>query len=361
MARPDDLPLILMHVEADIRRLVAELAPRGRWRGTTYSGARCPWRVDRSGGSFVVWARPGSAGAWRDYASGEAGTVVTLVARARGLTNGEAVAWLKDRYRIASMTPGLRAKAARRIEQAAAVSDQSERERLARIRDFVRAAWNGAAPDIRGTLADRYFAARAIDLCALRHVAWATFRFHPALEYTGLARWRRGERLPGPAFPALLSAYTDAAGARRALHVTWLARDGAGKAPLPPGEKAKKTFLSPDRCVIWITHGESGLAVHEAQPARPAGVLEGIEDGASLALVEPSLRTAAAGSLGNLAKVPDWPAVSAWLIGRDNDIGKPQAQAAFDAALAHFGATGKPVEVLAATTGKDPNDQLRAG
>jgi hypothetical protein len=153
----------------------------------------------------------------------------------------------------------------------------------------------------------------------------------------------------------------DAGGRLGAVHWTFLRPDGAGKADV---EKAKLMFPSTTGLAVRIANGAGGVPAEqaaEAGTATPCAVLEGIEDGLSLAMQRHDLRVWAAGSLSGLLSLPDHSAVSGWLVFKDNDWGKAQAQALFDRAVRRLRMTKKPVETVSmpGDWGKDVNDAIR--
>jgi putative DNA primase/helicase len=113
--------------------------------------------------------------------------------------------------------------------------------------DVALAIWH-AAESAPGTLVETYLAARAISILAPESV-----RFHADLKHPSGGSW--------PAMVALVT--SGMIGTPLAIHRTYLAHDGAGKAPIEP----QKMMLGP--C--------SGGAVRLAQPGDVLMVGEGIE------------------------------------------------------------------------------------
>ncbi|WP_336800498.1 DUF7146 domain-containing protein [Kaistia sp. MMO-174] len=337
-----------------LEAIVRELVPGGRKNGSTYT-AKNPARADRTAGSFVVWLRGPAAGGWKDYATGEQGDIIDLVALAKATDRKGALAWAEDRCGLRSM-----AEADRRAMEAAAAQRRREAEKhdqanaLRKI-DRARKMFASGSPEILGTPVETYLASRGIPLREIKFLE-DSFRFHPSLE------WWMGRRdgVPGPRFPAMLSQMVDGEGVPKALHVTFIAPDGRGKAPV---EKPKLMWPATSGLVIRVTRGAGNRnAETAAKLGKPAacGIWEGIEDTLSVALAVPELRLWAAGSLPNYLHVPDHACVDGWILGRDNDWGKEQAQALFSRAFEHFERTGKPVTAVNATgEAKDMNDLLR--
>jgi putative DNA primase/helicase len=111
------------------------------------------------------------------------------------------------------------------------------------------AIWQATQP-VDGTLVVNYMCSRGLDIAAL-----PALRFHPGLKHPSGGIW-----------PAMVALVTHGeSGAPIAIHRTFLARDGAGKAPVEP----KKMMLGPCR----------GGAVRLADPGDMLMVGEGIETG----------------------------------------------------------------------------------
>jgi len=107
--------------------------------------------------------------------------------------------------------------------------------------------WSATAP-ASGTLVETYLAARNIVIPVP-----AALRFHAAIKHPGGQRW--------PAMVALVTRGSD--GTPLAIHRTFLARDGSGKAPVEP----RKMMLGPCR----------GGAVRLAEPSNLLMLGEGLE------------------------------------------------------------------------------------
>jgi putative DNA primase/helicase len=335
--------------------LVRELAPDCKPKGGIFVG-KCPWRADRSGGSFVIWRRGRAAGAWKDYATEEAGDALDLVAFARCGANGKAsreerinaLRWAEAWLGLSTTDPQTlgraREKAARALKEAEAAEEEKRRRKRRRAHEL----WMSAKP-IAGTPAETYLRARGVDPAAIQN--WADgFRFIARLEHW-LERGFYG--------PALVAAMRHPAKGFAALHAVWLTPDGAAKARVSP---AKLTLGSSMGSAMRIT---SGLPPASA-PAQPAGgcpiaLCEGPEDGASVAQACPDFSVWAVGGLNNLGRQiipPDAPYV---VVCADNDWDKPQARKALDANIEALKTQGKPVAIARAFRGKDMNDLARLG
>jgi putative DNA primase/helicase len=181
-----------------------------------------------------------------------------------------------------------------------------------------------------GTPADRYLSGRALpDLAGSAALRFLADCQHP-----------EGGRLP-----ALIALVADAAGQPIAVHRTFLARDGAGKAKVDPVRASLGAY--------W------GGAVRLAplDPALPLVVGEGIETAASAGrLIGAPAWTAL--SAGNLARGLVLPSeVRAVVVALDPD--PPGERAAHDAA-ARWAAEGRTVQLARPAGPGDFNDTLAA-
>ena len=333
--------------------LAQELAPGGHVSGAYYL-ARSPLRSDRKAGSFCVWIKGPAAGAWKDFASDEKGDLVDLIAevkfggRARA-ERGQAIQWLRARLGLGGASPAeltVRRREAR-AAQLRREAEEAEKRKVKRKRcfDLFR-----AGRPLGGTLGEVYLRARGVDAAGIANKS-ATFRFLPRLDY-----WKGGAA--AHAGPAILGRYRDAFGNAPAVHATWLAADGREKADLDP---AKLSYGEYKGCFLPISRGLSGKECWEADVAPGlVQVTEGPEDGWSIALARPDLRTWAAGSLSNIGNLPCPKCVAGFLVVRQNDWETPAAVQAFERALEALSKHGVPVSVIETPPGpKDPNDVLR--
>lgn len=336
--------------------LVGELVPGATAKGPHFE-AKSPLRLDRHGGSFIVWRRGKTAGAWKDFASDDKGDVLDLIACTVGgaacppsrEARVAAIKWAKGWLGLAVQDPAERARVREKAKRQA--TDAQLREEAARRAKRRRAfdLWCGAK-DWRGTVVEAYLRARGVAVDALEHLDDGV-RFAPRLDH-----WTESH-----AGPAMLAAFRHPAQGFSGLHATFLRPDGSGKADV---DKAKLMLGSVAGCAIRLTRGDSGLTLQDAEQHSVASMLaltEGIEDGLSVAAARPDLRVWAAGSLGNLGAQPQSPAIAAYLICADNDWEKPAAMAAFERARQALEKYGVPVAVARAHRGKDMNDLAREG
>lgn len=199
----------------------------------------------------------------------------------------------------------------------------------ARRTELALALWRAAKPP-EGTLVETYLASRSLRLPS----TLSTIRFHPGLKHPAGATW--------PAMIALVTRGTD--DTPLAVHRTFLAHDGAGKAPVKP----QKMMLGPTR----------GGTVRLAPVASKLMVGEGIETALSAMQVTGTPAWAALSTSGLRSLVlPD--AVEEVVILVDAD---PPGEAAARDTAARLLRQGREVWIARPTRDcKDFNDLLRGG
>jgi putative DNA primase/helicase len=204
----------------------------------------------------------------------------------------------------------------------AAPRAQMSREN-ARRREAALAIWRASQPLI-GTPVEVYLASRGIRLAPV------TLRLHPALKHPSGGMW--------PAMIALVTRGHD--GDPLAIHRTYLARDGIGKAPVEP----QKMMLGPCR----------GGAVQLGQRDGVLMVGEGIET--CLAAMQATGHPAWAALSTSGMRVLDLPkGVREVIVLADGD--EPGVAAASDAAL-RWTREGRCVRIARPPQGMDFNDIL---
>ena len=184
-----------------------------------------------------------------------------------------------------------------------------------------------ASGSTTGTLVETYFASRGLAL-----PSGDMLRFHPGLKHPSGSRW--------PAMVALITRGTD--GLPLGIHRTFLARDGAGKAP-----------VSPDKMMLGPSRG-GAVRLSEAGPQLMVG--EGLETCLSAMQAMGGAPTWAALSTSGLRSL-DLPLdVQEVIILADaDDAGEKAAKAA---ALRWRG-EGRRARIARPPTGQDFNDLLR--
>jgi putative DNA primase/helicase len=191
----------------------------------------------------------------------------------------------------------------------------------AQRREIARRIWRESRP-ATGTLAETYLRSRAITIAPP-----ASLRFHPALKHP-----------TGAIAPAMVGGVQDRAGNPIALHRTYLAPDGLGKANVDPPKMA----FGPIR----------GGAVRLAPAGEVLALAEGIETALSVQQAT-SIPVWATLGTANLAGVELPEIVRTVIIAADGDDAGERAS---QQAAQRFLREGKKVRIARPPTGKDFND-----
>ena len=318
--------------------LARQLLPAGRRQGGYWKAGG----VDGApGGSLALHLHGPRAGRWTDFATGEHGDALDLVA-ATLFRGDKREAW---RWGLRWLGLGTDSPAPAPVSPPAptrAVEAEDAGRRAAALGVLL-----AARPDLAGTPAAHYLAGRGIDLAELGRQPRA-LRFHPGLR----------EPQTRDLWPALVGAITDLSGETIGVHRTWLARgrDGRwGKAPVAR-PKMSLGFVMGGAIRLW--RGASGKPLRDAPDGEVVVIGEGIETCLSIALACPELRVLCAVSLVNLGRVALPEQVRRVILAADNDE-KPGARAGFLRALEEMAKTGREVRVARSPVGKDFNDCLQ--
>ena len=184
--------------------------------------------------------------------------------------------------------------------------------------------WNSANP-IAGTLAAIYLASRGLTLPPTLAI-----RCHPGLKHPS-----------GDTWPCMIALVTDGVDAtQRAIHRTFLARDGSGKAPVDPS----RMMLGPCR----------GGAVRLGQPKSVLMVGEGIETCLSAMQATGHSAWAALSSTGLRALELPRDIVDIIILADGDAAGRGAAEQA----AARWTREGRNVRIVHAPDGMDFNDLL---
>jgi DNA primase len=327
------------------RRVELKLRRAGEWIG------RCPFHQDRTP-SFKVDAK----GFYKCFGCDAKGDHLSWLAAAEGLDFQAAVRVLED------LAGGRAPRLAGPARLSPALARGPDPDEAIERRAAALAIWHEARP-AAGTDVVRYLASRGIRL-----VPPETLRWHPGL-------WHPDAKARLPAMVAAM-----AAADRRivAVHRTFLAPGGRGKADVP---RAKMML------------GQAGGAAIRLAPVGAEGVLgvaEGIETALSVMQLRPDLPVWAAGSLGAIAggglagdrgrphptregvrlpgETPDLdrpgvvlPAeVRHVVILPDADGDRPAQNALIERAIRRWQRGGRRVSVAWPSAGGDWNDELQA-
>jgi hypothetical protein len=213
-----------------------------------------------------------------------------------------------------------------RLQSVHGYSERDDAARKASALDI----WNKSIP-ASGTLAEDYLRSRGITLPIPDAI-----RFHDNLTHHSSST----------AWPAMVALIVDVEGGPMAVHRTYLARDGKGKAPVEPSKMA----LGPCR------HGAVRLAHIEHDKALI--VAEGIETAMSVmqACGLPAFAALSADGMKNV-RLPD--EAKTVILAADNDV-NGVGQAAAETARKRLTREGRKVRtVMPPDVGSDFNDVLR--
>ena len=264
----------------------------------------------------------GPAGKWTDAATGEHGDLLDLIAQAQGCatladTLDEARRFLSlprpEGHEPAMPAPQGSPEAARRLF--------------------------AMSKPIRGTAAETYLRTRGIT--DLRDCT--SLRFHPRCYY-------RGDEADDPAdsarnaWPALIAAATDPAGAITGVHRTWLAPSGQTKAP-----------VSTPRRSMGLINGQ-GVRIGAAHGIVAVG--EGLETMLSLRVALSDLPVIAAGSANHLDALLLSDGLRRLYVAEDDD---PAGRRATVSVMSRAEAAGIDAVRLAPTLGDFNDDLLQLG
>jgi hypothetical protein len=279
----DDASQIARRLAQDAEAVCRHYLSNGRREGRI-------WRVgdvdNTPGRSMAVRlsgpdSGPAAAGHWTDFATGEHGDLLDVIARTSGLHAFRDV--LEEARRFLSLPQPEPKPSKPRLPPVPSGSPEAARRLFA------------SAKPVPGTVADTYLRSRSIaevgDLDSLR--------FHPRCYY------RAHDNAPRETWPALIAAVTDLDGALTGVLRTWLARDGSGKAPLTTPRRALGRLLG------------SGVRLGRATDVMAAG--EGLETMLALRVVLPAMPMVAALSSAHLAALILPSGLRRLYIARDND------------------------------------------
>jgi hypothetical protein len=279
---------------ADLARRLADNA-EAVCRHYLFNGSRegHTWRVgdvdNTPGRSLSVRLEgtgKGAAGKWIDFATGEHGDLLDLIARSRRLDAFRDV--LDEARRFLSLSPPDTVAPATRSPVRAGSADAARR-------------LFASARSISGTIAETYLRNRGIT--DGRHLG--ALQFHPSCYY------RAHKDAARERWPSLLAAVTDLDGTITGVLRTWLQRDGSAKAPLATPRRAMGDLLG-----NGVRFGAA------ACPDLQVGVMaagEGIETMLSLRLVLPAIPMVAALSASHLGASILPSGLRRVYVARDND------------------------------------------
>lgn len=317
--------------------------------------AGTPSRHGRGMGSLSIRLIEPRAGVWKDFATGECGDALDLIAQAVcGGDKRRAVRWAMVWLGLADAD----AETLQRIRRAPPPERAEAPEEESATRGRAQMLYLKAEEQIVGTPVDGYLAGRGLDLRKLPFPV-RSLRYHPRL-------WNVESRRH---WPAMVAAVVGGDGKFLSIHRTWLDVRAAGVTKAPLAEP-KKTYGPYAGGVIRLWRGitidgETGeikQARRLAEVKAPVWVdlVEGIEDGLTVAIAAQEARVLSGVSLGNMLALDFGPTVEGVYFWRQNDEpGSPAAKTS-DKIVAALQAQGKRVRIPRPPWGvKDVNDFAR--
>ncbi len=319
-------------ISADLAARIDSLA-RDLYRDGHKDGLE--WRVSsihgEKGKSLGIHLGEGSKrGTWKDFATGEGGDPLDLIRARFGFkTTGEAVRWAKNWLGMSDGQP----------DSPEGGSPPASRSQDSRYQAIALKTWQQSLP-ADGTVVETYLRSRGITVpvpSSLRH--------HPHLKHREAGRF----------FPGMVAQVSHPDGSFMAIHRTYLAKDGRGKAFSKHDTFDSKKALG----------AVSGGAIHLAPVGSRLGLCEGIETALSVMQCWPGLTVWATLSVPGLTSVKLPEDVRLVLIFADadppDDHGRHPGQDAAWRAARRFEKEGRTVTTILPPIGKDWNDLLVDG
>lgn len=304
----------------------------------------------------------------RDFAAGEGYDAFKLAAEVKfggdyGRTYKWALSWLGLDDADPARIQQVRLEAKRESEARAAEAAK----KAAEDRRKAEAMWLHARPLERGDPVDRYLLSRAIDLAELGHAPGA-LRYAPAHPY-----WRQGANdRPEQVgvFPAMLARIVGLDGRFIGTHQTWLKPDGSGKVGAedvgrdrkgrPNRAKKVRAGFEGGHIKLWLGQHSDGRRIRGAlrdMKAERLHLSEGIEDGLTAAVADPSLVVACMINVGNIRTIELPEQAREIVLLKQNDPPGSDAERAYFAGVAKLRDDGRRVlEVNVEAGDKDIND-----
>lgn len=330
------------------RSIVTHLLPNGRencgfWETSSIEDIRTgnySLKVNLSGASRGQWTDFGAPKGTRE----RAGNILQLVAAVKfGHNIGEALKWVRSWLQLDGLDPSRLATEKAKARKAAKANLAQAAEKAEKNRRRALQLYLSAEP-LPGTLAESYLCWRGIDLRAAALAAPGSLKFQAAC-YCAETQSK---------IPAMVAAVVNLEGRHIATHRTYLAPDGKGKATVLEAKKALGKYQGG---FIPLWKGEHDCAMGELPPGTRIYVSEGIEDGLSVALADPSLRVIAAISLSNLGALELPATCPIYILGQRDE--KMRAIESFAAAVAKLQEKGHEVFLIYPPHGvKDYNELL---
>lgn len=341
---------IIMMLNLQWDSLVTELVPNVKMSSQHFIIGD----LDGNPGKSLVFFRGPKAGAWRDYATEEKGDALILIEKqVTGGDRGQAIIWAKQWLGIDDenhVTFQARRQTARKHK---ANNDKAIIEKREKMWGIAKAIYLNAQVKIVGTMARDYICDRGIDLGA-KLFDMRALRFDPEC-------YEAETRDKHPALIASISVpYKDKL--MMSIHRTYLRFKDDGTVVKLDVTNPKKVLGDYGGGYIPLWRGQSKKILYKADPSEWVVITEGIEDGLSIVMADPSKRVLVAISLGNMGAIKLPNIIKKVILVKDNDENNMAAESSFQAAVKWHMDQGRRVRIFKtpAKYGKDVNDWLRA-
>ena len=338
---------------AHIQTLAPQLLPNGKKSGQEWI---CGSPAGEPGTQMAVHLTGTKAGIWAHFAGHERGDALDLIAVVLFAGDKrEALRWARRWLGIDAGDAAVLATARRALPDQAKLAAAAAVDE-AKSRTAAKTIWLAAQAGLANTPVADYLARRGIDLAEMARPPRA-IRYHPRLWHTESQRH----------WPAMVTAISGPDGFL-AIHRTWLQ---VGDNALPRSQDNRlaivtKAPVEPQKAVwgayrgghIPLQRGATGKPLRQAEDGETLDITEGIEDGLTVAVFNPTFRVIAAVSLSALAVIELPPAIRTLRIWRQADTKKPALEA-FDRAVAAHQAAGRAILIPALEPGaKDVNEMI---
>lgn len=328
--------------------LVLELVPGVK----QYQGYFTVGDLDGSSGNSLVLYRGPKAGSWRDYATEDSGDALILIEKqVTGGDRGRAISWAKQWLCIDDedqVTFNARKKTARQKKKK---NDQMVKDQVIKTRAQAKAIFLAAKPNIADTSAAWYLFGRGLQI-GKHYPKIHALRF----EENCYESETKGKH---PAIVASISVPEDGS-LKMSIHRTYLRIAKNDQVEKLDVKNAKKVLGDYRGGYIPLWRGASGKILYKAVPQEWVVITEGIEDGLSVVMADPSYRVLCAVSLANMAAIILPENIKNVILVKDNDWDNPKALAAFERAIAWHHQNGRRVKILKTPrkSGHDLNDWI---
>lgn len=267
------------------------LLPEGRREGGD-------WRAGARGARSIRLTGP-KRGVYTDFEQSPKGCDM-LQAIADLLCGGklrDAIAWARSYLGLQDASDEAMALARQRAAERRAAQEAKAKQVDAQRIKQAGGLWHSAVP-LLDSPADAYLRGRGIDLRALMRLPGA-IRYQPRA-------WCKDRRAEHPAMVSAL--FKIGAPKLVATHRTYLAQNAAGGWGKADVTAPRSILGSWPGAVVPIQRGEGAARWADIEEGEVVAFGEGIEEGLSIALVQPSWRVGAVGFVGNFAQIalPCW-------------------------------------------------------